>query len=248
LAIFFLFLLFQACGKAPVVISNSGDYPESVTKLDSANFVKAINVPGLIAMVDFFFSPCDSCKGMDKTVEKLAQNYKEKALIGKANILENNAFFRDSFSIHFNPTFVFFNGGNEARRILGVDKDDSLTAIFDSLLGSQQIVVLDSANFDAAIKVPGLVAMVDFFRPTCPHCQKMDLIVSKLALRYKNKALVGKVNVLQNDSLCNTYTISFIPTFTFLINGTVARDIVGETDEDTLALIIDSLLVKASRK
>jgi thioredoxin-like negative regulator of GroEL len=241
-AIFFFSLLFQGCTWNPTNTSENFRLPEGVLLLDSADYFQSINVPEQISMVDFFSPACDSCDAIDDTVKNIVTRYKDKVVFAKTNILQN-PFLRDSLLIYFHPTFIFYNGNKEARRILGIHKGSSFSPILDSLLGAREIVMLDSLNFDKRTNVDGLVAMVDFFWPSCIHCQRMENVVVKLALRYKNKALIGKVNCQnQNDSLSNAYNIKYIPNFNFFINGKLARTMVGETDGDSLAFVIDSLL------
>jgi thioredoxin 1 len=106
----------------------------------------------------------------------------------------------------------------------------------------QEVVMLDSDNFSELTAIPRRIAMVDFYSPTCPPCQKMDSIVTHLYVRYKDRALVGKVNVLTDDTLKHAFFVQWTPTFLFFSGGQEIRRVVGMRNEDSLAVIIDSLL------
>ena len=116
--------------------------------------------------------------------------------------------------------------------------------VYDSAL-PEGLIALDNENFSTMTGAPGRVAMVDFYSPDCGACRFMDSAVSHIAVRYKGKALIGKVNVLLEDELCSRFTIGHLPTFIFFHGGQEAKRISGEPAEDTLARIMDSLLTAA---
>jgi hypothetical protein len=72
----------------------------------------------------------------------------------------------------------------------------------------------------------------------------MDSAVKNFALHYKDKALIGLVNVLEDDTLQFAFAIEFWPTFIFLKEGHEARRVVGNNQENLLVAIMDSLLNK----
>jgi thioredoxin 1 len=106
----------------------------------------------------------------------------------------------------------------------------------------QDEILLDKTNFSKMIAVPGRVSMVDFFSPTCPPCRIMGSVVKKLSIRFRGKALIGKVNVETDDSLKLIYPAIPTPAFIFFSEGAVAGIMRGVFKEDSLAGVIDSLL------
>jgi thiol-disulfide isomerase/thioredoxin len=129
------------CGKDPVA---PPAIPEGVATLDNSNFSALTNVPGRVSMIDFYSPNSPACKAMDSSVERIAQHYKGKALVGKV------VFVRDDdlavkFDIFQLPTFLFLNGGTKARELekptAGTSEspaliEDTLTILIDSLLTS----------------------------------------------------------------------------------------------------------------
>ena len=128
---------FQGCVKDPVTKDVTPLYPEGVVMLDSANFTSKLTVPGLIAMVDFFSPMCDSCKKFDDTIKVIAQLYKDKALIGKVNCLQNDT-LRNAFlsCIDEYPNLIFFSSGKAVKCKHGVMPVEKAANILDSLLAS----------------------------------------------------------------------------------------------------------------
>jgi thioredoxin 1 len=116
---------------------------------------------------------------------------------------------------------------------------DKTTAPSDS---DSAITALTGANFDAlALQRSGAV-MVEFYRPTCPHCQAMAPIVERLAKDYASRALVGQVNTDVASALPTRYQIEYVPTFVFFKNGREISRSVGETSYAALATALDAAI------
>jgi thioredoxin 1 len=98
--------------------------------LDTSNFNALINIPGSIAMVDFYSPLCGSCQGMIPVVARLAYRFDGRALVAKVNIDEQDS-LKTRFTIEWWPTFVFFKGGTEYQRVIGTVPEDSLAAVIE---------------------------------------------------------------------------------------------------------------------
>ncbi|KAK8790998.1 hypothetical protein WA158_005629 [Blastocystis sp. Blastoise] len=59
--------------------------------------------------------------------------------------------------------------------------------------------------------------LLEFYTPTCIHCQKLALTIDKLAYTWTNepKVSIAKINCLQYDRFCDNYKITQYPTFKF---------------------------------
>ena len=90
--------------------------------------------------------------------------------------------------------------------------------------------------------VSGRIALIDFYSPDIIASQKMDNSVVKIAERYTGKVLVGKVNFSEDKDLRYQFDINYVPTFLFLNGGKEARRLEKPAGDDSLAIIIDSLL------
>ncbi len=107
----------------------------------------------------------------------------------------------------------------------------------------EEIVMLDKSNYSKMVNVWERVAMVEFYRSSCGACRAMDSAVAHMNLRYRGKALVGKVNVGEEYALPEEFSILYVPTFLFFYEGLEVRRIVGVSPEDSLAAVMDSALL-----
>ncbi len=100
--------------------------------LTESTFDAAVNAAPL-AMVDFWATWCGPCKMMSPIVEKLAEEYDGKALIGKVES-DNAMALMQKFGISAIPTLIFFKNGAEIERIVGVVPEASLREVLDANL------------------------------------------------------------------------------------------------------------------
>ena len=87
-----------------------------------------------VAMVDFWASWCGPCKMMGPVVEKLAEEYDGKALIGKVNV-DDEMDLAQKFGIMSIPTIIFFKNGEETDRKVGSVPAGELRKLLDISLG-----------------------------------------------------------------------------------------------------------------
>ena len=75
------------------------------------------------------------------------------------------------------------------------------------------------ANFQETVLDSNKVALVDFWAEWCGPCRMIGPIVEELATEYEGRALVGKVNVDNNNAIAMKYGIRSIPTILFIKGG-----------------------------
>jgi thioredoxin 1 len=98
------------------------------------------------------------------------------------------------------------------------------------------------ANFqETAIDDPG-VKVIDFWAEWCGPCRMIAPIIEELSADYKDKALIGKVNVDHNPEVAMKYGIRSIPTILILKDGEVVHKHVGTTTKAVLADKIETYL------
>lgn len=96
-------------------------------------FDKAI--PGApVALVDFWAEWCGPCRMLAPTIEKLAEDYEGRAVIGKVDVDAEPDLAR-RFRVMSIPTVVFFKNGEEFDRKVGVMDETEYTAVLDANLG-----------------------------------------------------------------------------------------------------------------
>lgn len=79
---------------------------------------------------------------------------------------------------------------------------------------------------EEAIK-SGRPVVIDFWAEWCGPCLKLGPIVEELSEKYGDQAVIGKLNVDDNDEISSAYRVRNIPTVLFIKNGEVVERSVG---------------------
>ena len=85
---------------------------------------------------------------------------------------------------------------------------------------------ITDANLDEVLATDKLV-VIDFWAEWCGPCKMISPIIDEIAEEYKEKAVVGKVNIDDNDECTSKFGIRTIPTVIFIKNGEVVDKTVG---------------------
>ena len=99
-----------------------------------------------------------------------------------------------------------------------------------------------SANFDSEVLGAGVPAVVDFFATWCGPCKMMAPVIETLAGEYDGKAVIGKLDVDENEDIAARYGVMTIPTVIFFKNGELVTKTVGVQSKAALKKIIDGML------
>jgi thioredoxin 1 len=89
-----------------------------------------------------------------------------------------------------------------------------------------QVVTLTDATFDAAVN-GSLPVLVDFWAVWCGPCRMVAPVVEELAKEFAGRAVVGKLNVDENQRTAQRFNVMSIPTLLIFRNGRVIDQIVG---------------------
>lgn len=86
-------------------------------------------------------------------------------------------------------------------------------------------VVLNEDNFDNTV-ANGLV-LVDFWATWCGPCKMLAPTIDAIATEYKNRVVVGKVDVDESEAIARRFGIMSIPTLFLFKDGEVVEKLVG---------------------
>ncbi|GHU89301.1 thioredoxin [Bacteroidia bacterium] len=100
---------------------------------------------------------------------------------------------------------------------------------------------ITDANFEQLVSGDKPV-VVDFWAEWCGPCRMITPIIEELAHEYKGKAVIGKVNVDENDEITGQYGIRNIPTILYFKNGEVVDKFVGAAQKSVLEDKLKALL------
>lgn len=73
----------------------------------------------------------------------------------------------------------------------------------------------------------GKVVVIDFWATWCGPCMKLGPVVEELAEKYADKAIIGKLNIDENDEVVAENSIRSIPTVLYFKDGKVVDRSVG---------------------
>lgn len=101
----------------------------SVIEITKDNFEQEVLKSDVPVMVDFWAPWCGPCKMLGPIVDSVAEEIGAGAKICKVNI-DNEKDLAVEFGVMSIPTMVFFSGGQETNKIVGIrQKDDILSML-----------------------------------------------------------------------------------------------------------------------
>ncbi len=101
---------------------------------------------------------------------------------------------------------------------------------------------ITDSNFTETVLNSDQLTLIDFWAQWCGPCRAIAPIIEELAKEYEGKAVIGKVDVDQNQEIAMTYNIRSIPTLLFIKNGEVVDKHVGSTTKAVLKGKLDKYL------
>ncbi len=103
-------------------------------------------------------------------------------------------------------------------------------------------VEINEQNFEELVINSGKPVVLDFWAVWCGPCRMIAPLIEEMHNEYGDKAIIGKVDVDNNNEIAMKYGIRNIPTVLFIKNGEVADKVVGAVPKATLTSKLDSLL------
>lgn len=102
-------------------------------KFNDENYNEYINQKNKLVVIDFWASWCGPCQRLKPVIEQVAEEYTDKAFIGKYNT-ENNEELIEKFNIRNIPTILFIKNGEVVDRLTGAVNKTRITETIDKHL------------------------------------------------------------------------------------------------------------------
>jgi thioredoxin 1 len=107
-------------------------------------------------------------------------------------------------------------------------------------------VKLTEENFDELSS--GIKPLfVDFWATWCGPCRVMDPVVERLAAKYSDRVVFGKVNVDEEINISSRYEVFSIPTFMVFREGQPMDTVIGAVGEPSLERLLKSAIGGSSQ-
>ncbi len=104
------------------------------------------------------------------------------------------------------------------------------------------LIDLSEQNFDAQVLNAELPVLVDFWAEWCGPCHAVTQILEEVAVEYKHKLTIAKLNVEDAPGIAARYAVRNMPSLLLFKNGTVDNQIVGAVPKSHITNILDQSL------
>ena len=103
-------------------------------------------------------------------------------------------------------------------------------------------IEITETNFEEMVVNTDKPVVLDFWAVWCGPRRMIAPLIEEMHNEYGDKAVIGKVDVDNNNAIAVKYGIRNIPTVLFLKNGEVVDKVVGAVPKSTLTAKLDALL------
>ncbi len=101
---------------------------------------------------------------------------------------------------------------------------------------------ITQSNFEEVVLKASKPVVLDLWAEWCGPCRRIAPYIEEMATEYEGRAIIGKVDVDENQAIAQRFNVLNIPTVLFLIGGEVVEKIVGAVPKKKLVEALEKLL------
>jgi len=103
-------------------------------------------------------------------------------------------------------------------------------------------VAVTAGNFDSEVVQSAVPVVADFWAEWCGPCKMIAPVLRELALQYKDKIKIAKIDVDAQVELAQQFNIVSIPTILVFSKGKVVKQQIGAVPRQALEKMIKDVL------
>lgn len=97
------------------------------------NFIEKITALNKLVLVDFFATWCGPCQVLGPVLEKIAEHFKEKLVLIKANV-DNFPITSQKFGVEKIPMVVMFKNGKQISSFVGLIPEQKIKDWIENII------------------------------------------------------------------------------------------------------------------
>ncbi|MGC8551755.1 MAG: thioredoxin [Phycisphaerae bacterium] len=109
-------------------------------------------------------------------------------------------------------------------------------------MANESVLQFTDSNFQQEVLSSAEPVLVDFWAEWCGPCRMLAPTIDELALEYKGRIKVGKVDTDANHDTAIKYNINSIPTIILFDRGQIVRRFVGVMPKREFKTAMDALV------
>jgi thioredoxin 1 len=94
-------------------------------------------------------------------------------------------------------------------------------------MASSDVVTLEDGTFDNEVLKSEIPVLVDFWATWCGPCKAIAPVVEQIAVDFKGKVKVGKMDIDKHQGVAQKYNVRSIPTLLVFKGGKVIDTVIG---------------------